>query len=37
MLKSLSGLGIPVLEVTDYEIEDYNKKVVVVTGRIHPG
>jgi len=36
-LKSLSGLAIPIVEVTDEEAEDYNKKVVIVAGRIHPG
>jgi murein tripeptide amidase MpaA len=36
-LKSLSGLSIPVLEVTDEEVAEYNKKVILVTGRIHPG
>ena len=36
-LKSLSGLDIPVLEITDDEVAEYNKKVVLVTGRIHPG
>lgn len=36
-LKSLSGLAIPVLEVTDDEVADYNKKVILITGRIHPG
>jgi hypothetical protein len=36
-LKSLSGLDVPVLEVTDEEVSEYNKKVVLVTGRIHPG
>lgn len=36
-LKSLSGLTIPVLEVTDDEVAEYNKKVILVTGRIHPG
>lgn len=36
-LKSLSGLNIPVIEITDEEVSEYNKKVVLVTGRIHPG
>lgn len=36
-LKSLSGLAVPVLEITDEEVPDYNKKVILVTGRIHPG
>lgn len=36
-LKSLSGLAVPVLEVTDDEVAEYNKKVILITGRIHPG
>lgn len=36
-MKTLSGLAVPVVEVTDEEVEDYNKKVVFVTARIHPG
>jgi hypothetical protein len=36
-LKSLSGLAIPVLEITEQEVADHNKKVILITGRIHPG
>lgn len=36
-LKSLSGLPIPVMEITDELVPDYNKKVVLTTARIHPG
>lgn len=36
-IKSLSGLNIPVLEVTDENEPEYNKQVVLVTARIHPG
>ena len=36
-MKTLSGLPIPVLEVTDEAEPDYNKQVVLVTGRVHPG
>lgn len=36
-LKALSGLAIPVIEVTDDREPEYNKQVVLVTGRIHPG
>jgi hypothetical protein len=36
-LKSLSGLAIPVLKITNEEHDESSKKVVLVTGRIHPG
>jgi cytosolic carboxypeptidase protein 2/3 len=36
-MKSLSGLSIPVLEVTDESEPEYNKLAVLVTGRVHPG
>jgi hypothetical protein len=31
------GLPLPVLKITDEREPTENKKVVVVTGRIHPG
>jgi hypothetical protein len=36
-LKSLSGLPIPVLKVTNDEQEEASKKAVLVTARVHPG
>lgn len=36
-LKTLSGLYVPVLEITDEKEPEYNKQIVLVTGRIHPG
>ena len=36
-LKTLSGLPIPILQITDEAEPQYNKQVVLVTGRIHPG
>lgn len=36
-LKTLTGLPIPVLEITDENEPEYNKQVVLVTGRVHPG
>jgi cytosolic carboxypeptidase protein 2/3 len=36
-LKSLSGLAIPVLKITNDDRDEASKKVVLVTARIHPG
>jgi len=36
-LKTLSGLSVPVIQISDELEPDYNKKVVLVTARIHPG
>jgi cytosolic carboxypeptidase protein 2/3 len=36
-MKSLSGLDIPVLRVTNEEKNEELKKVVMVTARVHPG
>lgn len=35
--RSLSGLPVPVIQVTDPDESPLNKKVVLVTARIHPG
>ena len=36
-LRTLSGLAIPVLQITDDSEPEYNKQVVLMTGRVHPG
>ena len=36
-LKSLSGLSIPVLRVSEENKSESGKKVVLITGRVHPG
>ncbi len=36
-LKSLSGLPIPVIQITEEDLPEHNKKVALITGRIHPG
>jgi hypothetical protein len=35
--RSLMGLNIPILKITDPNILDRGKRVILVTGRIHPG
>lgn len=35
--RTLSGLPVPLLQITDFNEPSYNKKVVLVTARIHPG
>ncbi len=35
--KSLSGVEIPILTITDFSESDKRKKTVVVVGRLHPG
>lgn len=35
--RSLSGLPVPMLQITDFDAPNYNKKIVLVTARIHPG
>lgn len=35
--RSLSGLEIPLLHISDHREESKLKKNVVITGRIHPG
>lgn len=35
--RTLSGLPVPVLQITDFQEPNFNKKVVLVTARIHPG
>lgn len=35
--KSLMGLPIPILKITDPACEDKGKKVLLITGRAHPG
>lgn len=35
--RSLSGITIPILHITNHEINDKKKKIVVATGRVHPG
>jgi hypothetical protein len=31
------GLPIPILKITDNSVPNENKKILVATGRIHPG
>lgn len=35
--RTLSGLPVPILQLTDFSEPVHNKKVVLVTARIHPG
>ena len=35
--RTLSGLPVPLIQITDFEEPNYNKKVVLITARIHPG
>lgn len=35
--RTLSGLSVPVLQITDFNEPNFNKKMVLVTARIHPG
>jgi hypothetical protein len=37
MCESLGGLTIPLLTITDPEVEDKSKRLFLVSGRIHPG
>lgn len=37
LCESLAGLDIPILTITDPEVENKLKKCVLVSGRIHPG
>ena len=34
---SLTGLAIPIVNITDKESSDQDKKVILVSSRIHPG
>lgn len=34
---SLIGMAIPVITFTNFEVEDSNKEVILISARIHPG
>lgn len=31
------GLPLPILKITNTSVADHDKKIILVTGRIHPG
>jgi murein tripeptide amidase MpaA len=33
----LSGLAIPILKITNQDVDESNKKVSLITARVHPG
>ena len=35
--KTLSGVNIPILHITNFEDKHIKKKNILITGRMHPG
>ena len=37
LCKSLSGLDVPLITLTNFEMDDENKEYIVISARVHPG